>query len=57
MTSVTPIPDVPECEAERRNVQALHAMEVDWGAGIFDYGKIKGILTGRDNGDCDGELR
>lgn len=35
-----------ECEAERRNRQALHAMEVDWGKGLFDYGKIRAILAG-----------
>lgn len=34
-----------ECEASRRNLQALHAMELDWGSGRFDYGKIRGILT------------
>ena len=41
-----------DCEAERRNRQALHAMELDWGSGRFDYGKIKAMLTGRDTPDC-----
>lgn len=40
------------CEAERRNLQALHAMEVDWGAGVFDYAKIRAILTGRNEDEC-----
>ena len=39
---------MPECEADRRNRQALYVMELDWGSGRFDYGKIRGILTGHD---------
>lgn len=35
-----------ECEAQRRNLQALHAMEVNWGRGVFDYGKVRALLTG-----------
>jgi len=37
-----------ECEADRRNRMALYELELDWGSGRFDYGKIRGILTGRD---------
>ncbi|MDQ0854797.1 hypothetical protein QFZ79_002908 [Arthrobacter sp. V4I6] len=43
---------MPECEAERRNLQALYELELDWGSGKFDYGKIRGILTGRDTVKC-----
>lgn len=43
---------LPQCEAERRNRQALHAMEVDWGRGVFDYGKIRALLTGRGTQAC-----
>ncbi len=42
----------PTCEAERRNLQALHALEVDWGRGVFDYGKIRAILGGRSTEEC-----
>lgn len=42
----------PECEAARRNLQALHALEVDWGRGVFDYGKIRAILAGRSTEEC-----
>lgn len=41
-----------ECEAGRRNRQALHTLELDWGAGKFDYTKIREILTGRDTTPC-----
>lgn len=44
---------MPECEAERRNRQALYEMENAWGAGTFDYGKIRRILTGRDQEPCE----
>ena len=37
---------MPDCEAETRITQALFEMEIGWGAGVFDYGKIKRILTG-----------
>jgi hypothetical protein len=43
---------MPECEAERRNRQALHALEVDWGRGVFDYGKIRAILAGPSSEEC-----
>lgn len=43
---------MPECEAERRNKQALHAMELDWGAGAFDYAKTRVILTCRNLDQC-----
>jgi hypothetical protein len=45
---------VPECEAERRIREALHAMEVDWGRGTFDYGKIRAILTSHSSDTCPG---
>lgn len=48
---------VPECEAERRNRQALHTMEVDWGRGVFDYAKIRALLTGRIIETCQGGHR
>jgi hypothetical protein len=48
---------VPECEAERRNRQALHAMEVDWGRGVFDYAKIRALLTGPIIETCQGGHR
>lgn len=38
---------MPDCEAETRITQALFEMEIGWGAGVFDYGKIKRILTGQ----------
>jgi hypothetical protein len=37
---------MPECEAEERILQALYEMENSWGAGVFDYAKIRRILTG-----------
>lgn len=46
---------MPECEAGRRNRQALHALELDWGAGKFDYTKIRDILTGRGTEPCEAE--
>lgn len=45
---------VPECEAEGRIRQALHAMDVDWGRGTFDYGKIRALLTGHSTETCQG---
>ena len=41
-----------ECEAERRNLQAVFAIEIAFGSGRIDLGEIKGILTGRDTPDC-----
>jgi hypothetical protein len=41
-----------ECVAEGRNRQALHAMEVDWGRGLVDYGKIRAILSGHSTEGC-----
>lgn len=37
---------MPDCEAETRITQALYTLELDWGTGTFDYGKIRKILTG-----------
>jgi hypothetical protein len=36
----------PDCDHERRNKQALYQLELQWGAGRFDYAEIKAILTG-----------
>lgn len=48
---------MPECEAHRRNKQALYEIELAWGNGIVDLGKLKRILTGP-LGVCDvGDLR
>lgn len=47
----------PKCEAERRIRQALHALEVDWGRGVFDYGKIRALLTIRSAETCEGGHR
>jgi hypothetical protein len=35
---------MPECEAARRNKQALHEIELAWGNGIVDLGKLQRIL-------------
>ena len=43
---------MPECEADRRNKQALYVLENEWGQGRFDYAKIKGILAARDTEAC-----
>ncbi|MFH5878001.1 hypothetical protein [Arthrobacter sp. NA-172] len=37
---------MPECEAARRNKQALYEIELAWGNGIVDLGKLRGILMG-----------
>ena|GEM_PF-2474354 len=42
------------CEAEERNMRALYEIELMWGSGVMDLGKIKGILTGRDTTKCTG---
>jgi len=57
MTGGFNAPAATECEAERRNLLALHAMELDWGAGRFDYAKIRGILTGQPSEACEHEPR
>lgn len=46
----------PPCEAERRILMALHAMELDWGSGMFDYSKIRGILAGKDTEQCEHDI-
>lgn len=43
---------MPQCEAEGRIKRTLYVMENDWAAGSFDYGKIRGILSGRDTAEC-----
>lgn len=43
---------MPECEAERRIKQALYELELQWGAGHFDVGKIRGLLTGKPSEQC-----
>lgn len=42
----------PPCEAEERNMRALYEIELMWGNGIVDLGKIRGILTRRDTQPC-----
>ena len=37
-----------ECEAEQRNLKTLHQLELDWGAGVFNYTTTKRNLTGRE---------
>ncbi|BAS17329.1 hypothetical protein AHiyo8_56320 [Arthrobacter sp. Hiyo8] len=37
---------MPECEAARRNKQALYEIELAWGNGIVDLGKLQRILKG-----------
>ena len=44
-----------DCDADRRNRQALYELELDWGAGKFDYAKIRGILTGKESEACEHE--
>lgn len=36
----------PTCDAARRNKQALYVLELDWGAGHVDIGKLKALLAG-----------
>lgn len=43
---------MPECEAERRNKQALYELELQWGPGHFDVGKLRGILEGKPSDCC-----
>ena len=40
---------MPECEAGRRNRQALYEIELAWGNGIVDLGKLQRILKGPEN--------
>lgn len=49
-----PAGTITGCEAQRRNRQALHALEVDWGNGVFDYGKIRALLAGLSREECPG---
>lgn len=35
-----------DCEAEERNLRAAFEIELQWGAGRIDLGRIKNILTG-----------
>jgi len=44
---------MPDCEAEERNMRALYEIELMWGSGLMDLGKLKRILTGR-SGKCAG---
>lgn len=41
------------CEADIRNKRALFVIEIDWGCGRIDVGRIKEILRG-DGCDCEG---
>jgi hypothetical protein len=45
---------MPDCEAEERNMRALYEIELMWGSGVTDLGKLKHILTGRDTVKCAG---
>jgi hypothetical protein len=38
-----------ECEAARRNKQALYEIELAWGNGIVDLGKLQRILKGTES--------
>ncbi len=40
---------MPDCEAARRNKQALYEIELAWGNGIVDLGKLQRILKGSEN--------
>lgn len=37
---------MPDCEAEERNKRAAYELELQWGSGRIDLGRIKNILTG-----------
>jgi hypothetical protein len=43
---------MPECEDEERNMRSLYEIELKWGSGVTDLGKLKHILTGRDTAKC-----
>jgi hypothetical protein len=48
-----------DCEADQRNLQALHQLELDWGSGTFNYTNIRRILTGTEkctNHDTTGKM-
>ncbi|MCX2746586.1 hypothetical protein OOZ51_01995 [Arthrobacter sp. MI7-26] len=40
---------MPDCEAARRNKQALYEIDLAWGNGIVDLGKLQRILKGSEN--------
>lgn len=46
-----------QCEAEQRILQAVFEIEIAWGSGKVDLGKIKQILTGRDSIHCPGPVK
>jgi hypothetical protein len=46
---------MPDCEAEERNMRALYEIELMWGSGVTDLGKLKHILTSRDTPKCAGQ--
>ena len=41
-----------ECEAERRNKQALYILENEWGCGRIDVGRLQMILRGNEPDTC-----
>lgn len=43
---------MPECETARRNRQAIYEIELAWGNGVVDLGKLRRILTSADCGSC-----
>ena len=42
---------MPDCEAERRNKQALYVLENEWGCGRIDLGQLRRILRGDNEPD------
>jgi hypothetical protein len=43
---------MPECETARRNRQAIYEIELAWGNGVVDLGKLRRILTSAGCGSC-----
>lgn len=44
---------MPQCEAEERCLRVAFEIELQWGSGKIDLGRIKNIATGRDVEKCD----
>jgi len=40
------------CEAEERNTRAVYELEMMAGSWVFDIGRIRDILTGRNTTAC-----
>lgn len=43
-----------DCEAEERCLKIAFEIELQWGSGRIDLGRIKDIATGRDADKCSG---